>query len=230
MNKAPTIKGSAQARLLLYQLLSRKLVDTEESLLTAEPASWEQILSMLERAIESDAQGKSDHTVLTQTFTHIDRTTREGLERQIERLTGKSLWLGVHATGLLESFVDEHTRLIKSVQREHLEKINLSIKRGIREGRLPKDIAKDIRQMTGMGKRRARLIARNAPLQYSGALTKHHQTSAGIKKYRWQTSQDERVRDTHASRNGKVYSWVGPGPHPRSEVNCRCDAVPVIAL
>jgi SPP1 gp7 family putative phage head morphogenesis protein len=79
-----------------------------------------------------------------------------------------------------------------------------------------------------MSKRRAQLIARNATLQYSGARTRHHQTSAGIKKYRWQTSQDERVRNSHRDRNNKVYSWDGPGPHPRSEVNCRCDVVPVL--
>jgi SPP1 gp7 family putative phage head morphogenesis protein len=79
-----------------------------------------------------------------------------------------------------------------------------------------------------ISKRRAQLIARNAPLQYSGALTKHHQISAGITQYRWQTSHDERVRQSHKNREGKVYSWDDPGPHPRSEVNCRCDAVPVM--
>jgi SPP1 gp7 family putative phage head morphogenesis protein len=125
----------------------------------------------------------------------------------------------VFPQGLLDSFVDEHLKLITSAQREHLDKINLTIKRGIREGRLQKDI----RNHTSVSKRRAQLIARNAPLQYSGALTKHHQTSAGIKKYRWQTSQDERVRDSHRARN-----WKDPGPHPRSEVNCRCDAVPIL--
>jgi len=80
--------------------------------------------------------------------------------------------------------------------------------------------------MTEMRKRRAQLIARSAPRQYSGALTKHHQISAGIKQYRWQTSQDgERVRESHRDKNGKFYDWAGL--HPRSELNCRCDAVPI---
>ncbi len=184
---------------------------------------------MLEKAVDSDVQAKSGHAVLTQAFSHIDRTTREGLQRQIERLTGQPLWLGVHSTELLDLFIDEHQKLIKSVQREHLDKISLAIKRGLREGRLQKDISKEIRQVTDISKRRAQLIARNAPLQYSGALTKHHQMSSGIKKYRWQTSRDERVRDSHGDRNDKVYSWDGPGPHPRSEVNCRCDAVPLLS-
>jgi SPP1 gp7 family putative phage head morphogenesis protein len=228
MNKVPTIKGSAQARLLLYRLLSTKLNDVEERLIKTAPSAWEQLIVSLDLMMDSDAQQKYDENVLTQAFSYIDRATREGLQKQIERLTGKSLWLGVHSTSLLDSFVKEHTSLIKSVKRQHLEKVGFAIKRGIREGHLQKDIAKEIRAQTSIEKRRAQLIARNAPLQYSGALTKHYQTSAGIKSYIWQSSRDERVRDSHRDRNNKVYGWNDPDPHPRNEVNCRCDAVPVL--
>lgn len=212
--------------MLLYRLLSSKLVLTESQLDSADYATWERILLVLEEAL--DKQSAAEQGVLKQAFSHIDQATRAGLQKQIERLSGQSLWLGVFPTGLLDNFVDEHQKLIKIVQREHLDKIGLSLKRGIREGRLQKDIVKDIRQLTDISKRRAMLIARNAPLQYSGALTRHHQTSAGIKQYRWQTSHDERVRASHRDRDGKVYAWDSPGPHPRSEVNCRCDAVPVL--
>lgn len=228
MNNAPTIRGSAQARLLLYRLLSTSFTETEQQLLSADPSLWEQILAALENSMTSEAELQSVEVTLTQAFSHIEQSTRVGLQKQIERLSGQSLWLGIHPTALLDAFVDEHQRLIKSIQREHIEKISMAIKRGIREGRLQKDIASDIRQITDISKNRSRLIARNAPLQYSGALTKHHQTNAGIKKYRWQTSNDEKVRRSHRNRNNTVYAWDGPGPHPRSEVNCRCDAVPVL--
>ncbi len=226
MTKAPTIRDSAQARLLLYRLLSNKLIEAEGLLNGADYSAWERILLTLEDAMNS--QTASNQNILTQAFSHIEQATRAGLQRQIERLSGQSLWLGVFPTGLLDNFVDEHQKLIKIVQRDHLDKIGLSLKRGIREGRLQKDIVKDIRQMTDMSKRRAMLIARNAPLQYSGALTRHHQTSAGIKQYRWQASHDERVRASHRDRDGKIFSWDCTGPYPRSEVNCRCDAVPIL--
>jgi SPP1 gp7 family putative phage head morphogenesis protein len=230
MNKVPTINGSAQARLLLYRLLSLKLTEAEQRLLVSDPSLLDQILANLETMLESDAQMKSNHAVLLQVFSYIERSTKKGLQKQIERLTGQSLWLGIFPSGLLDAFIEEHQKLIKSIQREHLDKIVLAIKRGIREGRLYKDITKDIRHMTDTSKRRAQLIARNAPLQYSGFLTKHHQLSGGIKRYRWQTSQDERVRNSHRDKNNRIYNWDAPGPHPRSEVNCRCDAVPVLDL
>ncbi len=228
MSDAPAIKSSAQARLLLYRLLSTKLNNIQKRLLESDPSQWEKILSQLENLFLTERDMKSNDTELNKAFSHIEKTSRNGLERQIERLTGKSLWLGVFPQGLLENFINEHKTLIKSVEREHLEKISLALKRGLREGRLSKDIAKEIHKTTSLSKRRAQLIARNAPLQYSGAITKYHQQSAGIKQYRWQTSQDERVRKSHQAKNGKVYNWDSHEPHPRSEVNCRCDAVPVL--
>jgi SPP1 gp7 family putative phage head morphogenesis protein len=214
--------------LLLYRLFSARLNEAEQKLLSSDPSLWGYVIENLEADLISDAKSRSEENVLREGFSYVERTTREGLQKQIERLTGQSLWLRVFPTGLLETFIEEHQKLITSVQREHLEKISLAIKRGLREGRLQKDMAKDIRNLTGMSKRRSQLIARNAPLQYSGALTKHHQMSAGIKKYRWQTSHDERVRDSHIKRDGNIYPWDSPGPHPRSEVNCRCDAVPLL--
>lgn len=212
--------------MLLYKLIKGKLTEVERRLLESDPALWARVLEMLERSVESDTDLRADQIVLGTVFSLIAKTTVEGLQKQIQRITGQSLWIGRHPSALLDAFVAEHSQLIKSVQREQLDKIRQAIHRGIREGRLQKDIAKDIRQMTDMSKRRGLLIARNTPLQYSGSLTKHHQMSVGIKQYRWQTSRDERVRKSHRDKNGKVYDWDGPGPHPRSEVNCRCDAVP----
>jgi len=228
MSDAPSIRSSAQARLLIYKLIKGKLTEVERRLLESDPILWPRVLEMLEHEVASNLNLRADHLVLGQAFSHIERATKEGLQRQIIRLTGQTIWIGQHPTALLDAFIAEHSQLIKSVQREQLDKIRLALNRGIREGRLLKDLTKDIQVHTSLSKYRAQLIARNAPLQYSGALTKHHQTSAGIKSYLWQASQDERVRKSHRARNGKVYHWDGSGPHPRSEVNCRCDAVPVL--
>lgn len=226
MINVPTIRASAQARLLLYRLFALKLTDVERRLLEANPYLWEQLVDKMEKELSADTQGRADQDALRRAFAHIDRNTREGLQKQVERITGQSIWLGVHSTTLLDAFVDENCKLIKSVQREQLDKIALAIKRGILEGRLTKDITKDIRQTTMLSKRRAQLIARASPLQYSGALTKHNQMSAGIKSYVWQSSRDERVRASHRKYDGEIFSWDSAGPHPRSEVNCRCDAIP----
>ena len=230
MNNVPPIKASAQARLLLYKLIKGKLKNAERRLLEADPALWSRILEMIEREVESDTYLMADQIALGQIFSHIARVSREGLERQMIAISGKSLWIGSHPTKLLDIFVTDHSRLIKSVQREQLDKINLGLKRGIREGRLFESMSKEIQQVTDLSERRAQLIARDGVLSFSGDLTRYHQKSAGIKQYRWQTSRDERVRKSHRARNNIVYDWDGPGPYPRSEVCCRCDAIPVLDI
>jgi SPP1 gp7 family putative phage head morphogenesis protein len=224
--KIPSIKSSAQARLLLYKILSSHLSQVETKLILAEPFLYKQITALLEQEILDESKNYTSQ--LEKIFSHIEKATKEGLQKQVAHLSGQNLWLGVNANFLLDSFVDEHTKLIKSVRLEHLDKISLIITRGLRDGLLSKDIAKEIKEATNLSKRRSKLIAHNAPLQYSGALTKHYQITAGIKKYMWQTSGDERVRESHQKLNGKIFNWSDKGPYPRSEIRCRCDAVPVV--
>lgn len=223
--RIPTIRPAAQARLMLYRIFSSHLGHALEQFLSAPISLWDGIIAELEQMILANS---FDIPALSKAFLLMEKSTRRDLERQILRVAGEKLWLGVFPQALLENFIKEHSQLIKDVRSEHLNKIASALQRGLRQGLLPRDITKDIQALTDMSKKRARLIARNAPLQYSGELTKHHQIHAAIKKYRWQTSQDERVRESHRSKNGKVYSWDSHDPHPRSEVNCRCDAVPII--
>jgi hypothetical protein len=72
------------------------------------------------------AKVKADERVLNQAFSYIEKSTRQGLDSQVKMLTGQSLWLGVFPKHLVDSFIDEHIKLVKSVEREHLDKIGLS--------------------------------------------------------------------------------------------------------
>jgi len=50
--------------------------------------------------------------------------------------------------------------------------------------------------------------------------------------YIWRTVGDEKVRGSHAARNGKVFQWAKPpeGGHPGEDHNCRCWAEPVAPI
>tara|TARA_B100001248_G_scaffold201654_1_gene155893 strand:- start:346 stop:621 length:276 start_codon:yes stop_codon:yes gene_type:complete len=47
-------------------------------------------------------------------------------------------------------------------------------------------------------------------------------------QYIWRTSGDDKVRTSHAMREGKVFSWDNPpeGGHPGEDYGCRCTAEP----
>ena len=93
-----------------------------------------------------------------------------------------------------------------------------------------KDLAQKIRQIGGVTENRAKLIARDQTAKLNSSLTQAQHESLGVTHYRWSTSKDERVRESHAENEGQIFSWDDPPEtgHPGFEVNCRCVAIPVL--
>lgn len=88
---------------------------------------------------------------------------------------------------------------------------------------------------------RAELIARDQTLKTNAAINGARQESAGISKYIWSTSRDERVRGnpnglwpdaaiSHYDLENKIFSWDDPPEpgHPGEDYQCRCIAIPYI--
>lgn len=83
---------------------------------------------------------------------------------------------------------------------------------------------------------RAALIARDQTLKLNSQLTQVRHQEAGVDRYVWSTSQDERVRDMHSELEGRVFRWDDPPVtneqgdtnHPGEDYQCRCVAIPVI--
>lgn len=63
--------------------------------------------------------------------------------------------------------------------------------------------------------------------RYRATLDKERQTATGITHYIWSTEGDDKVRDSHARREGQVYDWNST-PFPGSEAGCRCTAAPLM--
>lgn len=81
---------------------------------------------------------------------------------------------------------------------------------------------------------RAELIARDQTLKLNAALNETRQVNAGVERYVWSTSKDERVRASHAELDGEEFSWSDPPLidgeplNPGEDFQCRCVAIPVI--
>jgi SPP1 gp7 family putative phage head morphogenesis protein len=114
------------------------------------------------------------------------------------------------------------------------------------EERGPRDLAEALQQRVAVSRSRAVLVARDQTTKLAGALNAHRQQSAGIQRFKWVTSHDERVRASHRQLDGKTFSWDDdareeemadydiveedddPAPIPGSGIQCRCTASPVI--
>jgi SPP1 gp7 family putative phage head morphogenesis protein len=123
--------------------------------------------------------------------------------------------------------------LIKSVHSTYFDKIGNAVLSGVTQGRRASDLADDIEKITGVTESRAKLIARDQTGKMNSAITKARHGELGLTEYTWQTSEDERVRDSHAAHDGQVFRWDDPPAdtgHPGEDIQCRCVAIPYVKI
>lgn len=175
-----------------------------------------------EREVRNTARSAADQ-IAQHNAQQMDKVVKSTLDLDLFR---SEPWL----RGQVENFIEQNVALIKSVDERYFSEIQENVFRGARQGKSTKEIAEGIRQRSGVSKSRAELIARDQVNKFNGQLTQIRQTELGVKKYRWRTSEDERVRPQHSARNGRVYSWDDPPSdgHPGEPIQCRCYAEPVL--
>jgi SPP1 gp7 family putative phage head morphogenesis protein len=164
---------------------------------------------------------------------NADKTRRE-----IKRVIGVDVavaepWL----RDRIAVFAADNADLITSLRTESIRKIKFQTVQALEQAmtsaefarRIESSFGAELQRVTHNARSRARLIARDQISKLNGKLTETRQTQLGITHYRWSTSGDERVRETHKANNGKIFAWDNPPPetgHVGEQINCRCVAVP----
>lgn len=138
----------------------------------------------------------------------------------------------------LEAWRRENVNLITSIPANLLDEVLTLVTEAADRGTRNEVLAKQIEKRFGVSRSRARLIARDQIGKANGQLTEIRHREAGVTRYRWSTSQDERVRPDHRRLNGKIFDWTDPPVvnkkgerrHPGGDIQCRCVAVPILDL
>ena len=121
-------------------------------------------------------------------------------------------------------------QLIKSIRTQYLDKVQNAVMQAMVQGTLNKDLAEQLKKLGKDVESRAMLIARDQSSKLNAALTRARHEDVGVTKYMWSTSGDERVRDSHAEKDGQIFEYANPPAdtgHPGHDVNCRCVAIAV---
>lgn len=127
----------------------------------------------------------------------------------------------------------ENVALIKTIPAEYFKKIEGIVFRGTMQGNTAGSMIDKIRETGNVTKNRARLIARDQTSKINSALNQQRSQNLGVEEYVWRTAGDERVRDSHKSKNGKVFRWDSPPKdtgHPGQDIQCRCVAQAIIKV
>lgn len=170
--------------------------------------------------------------LVSEVFERTSKTNKSKLENQFKAVLGASPL--INDRGLREqaaAFTKENVSLIRNMEESIFSRIEKDIIEGLSSGLRHEELLSTIQEKLEVSESRARLIARDQTQKANSSLNKTRQMNLGIKSYRWQTSADERVRDTHVANNGKKFLWSDPPPetgHPGEDINCRCVAAPEI--
>ncbi len=115
-------------------------------------------------------------------------------------------------------------------------KLRTQIMQNTMSGQRANNIVKLIQANYNTSLNKAKFLARQETSLLMSSMREQRYKDAGITRYKWSTSHDERVRPLHKRVNGQVFSWdnppivgeLGEALNPGEDYNCRCVAIPII--
>lgn len=216
----------AQAVELLYPALSQMMNDAQRT------DAWpETLLGIMEKlVIFGRSRAAQVAMTLGQQSERVNTFNRNQWNKIAEATIGVNAIKSTNKTDeAIRAWSFENSLLIKTIPEQLLSQVATVTANGMRQGLSIRDLQKEITQRFNVADSRAEVIARTEVGKLNSQLTKTRMEAAGVTKYRWQASMDERTRPEHAARNGRIYEWSKPpsGGHPGEDFQCRCVAIPV---
>lgn len=183
---------------------------------------------------------KKDHSVddekIAQGFVNRGNTqNQQEVSKNLKNQTGIDLsaYLGnsPRIAEKVNAMTTANVQLIKSIRSQYLDKVQNAVTQAMVNGTLNKDLVQQIKDIGKTTEKRAIFIARDQSSKLNAALTQARHEDVGITKYTWSTSGDERVRESHAEKDGQVFEYANPPAdtgHPGHDFNCRCVQIPYL--
>lgn len=135
----------------------------------------------------------------------------------------------------LDASLNWNVSLIRDVSDELRRRIANSVFAGFQRRAPAREIAKEIREATGMARARSIRIAADQTAKLGARLNQARQEQAGLTSFKWRHSGKAHPRSWHKERDGQVYPWRGPGSIPSEDQAgvppfCGCTAQAVVTF
>lgn len=182
--------------------------------------AWPDDVSMLiDRLREHfDSLSGQMHEIAAGAFASVNALSRRQWYNHVRKVMGVDPfsfepWIQNEA----KAWIKENVSLIAKLQADTVQDIDRIVMSGFRTGQRVETIREQLlgtELKPGVFRNvetRAALIARDQTGKLWGDLNRRRQEDAGITLYIWRTSEDERVRRSHAVLDGRYCSWIDPG-------------------
>jgi SPP1 gp7 family putative phage head morphogenesis protein len=110
----------------------------------------------------------------------------------------------------VDAVVNWNAALVADVSDEAKRRIANAVFAGLQQRKPADEVAREIRDITGMARARARRVASDQTVKLGARLNQARQEQAGISRFVWVHSAKAHPRLWHLARNGKVFEWSDP--------------------
>lgn len=139
----------------------------------------------------------------------VERVTRSRFVRQVFSATSVDLTTRLgpgDVQDTLDSYLRWNTDLVADVSAQIKKRISDSVFSGLTQRKPAREVAKDIAQATGLGRKRALNIASDQLSKLSGSLADERRRQAGMTEWSWNHGGKIHFRPEHLARDGFVYT------------------------
>lgn len=208
----------------LYLACYKPVIDLWTAAATQISQEYERTLAAMTTDAPADVQGEIDRAastfdrlVLTLTprlrnwALRIEAIVRRKWTRQVFSATSVDLQTRLttfDVADTVESYINWNTALIRDVSDEIRKKIGDRVFAGLTQRKPAREVAKEIREVVGMGRDRSVRIASDQTSKLSASLADERRKEAGITVWEWVHSSKLRPRPQHLARDGLLYSDV----------------------
>lgn len=235
-----------RAMVRMLNKLSLENIETLKDVLRYDSTDSERISGKVLEELEVSGVKAEVMSGIKRVMKGVDNTAKDNLRRSFRNCLQVDVF--INDTVLLESETSEwysqQSQHVNSIVSTYTDKLATIVSNAVQRGSLYKDVQKEVKDLYNITDNRAKFIARNEIGNLNAVTTKRRQEEAGIYCYEWRTSEDERVRASHAELNGDLFFWndskigeingrkIYPAPklHPGMDYRCRCIAIPIIDL
>lgn len=204
-----------------------------------------ELTRLKENADESLFRERELEKIASNFIQGINNVNKKSVFKQLKAVLGvdpvmNDKWLD----SFMRAAIQENVNYIKSIEKQYFDKIETIIYQGTRRGNSLNEMAHEIKKSSNSSIKRARFIARDQAGSIYGDMTKKRNEEAGVEKFVWVTSRDERVRGNpsglypdaipnHWELDKQVFTWNKGvekygGLLPGEDYNCRCTSKPYI--
>lgn len=189
--------------------------------------NFERVLS----SFFASTRDRVDELLRLESIKHTDRFTESA--RRAFGLDLKGIVSAEDLNDYLDQVALRNAGLIKGLSDDLTKRVRTITVNSLVNGETVLQLQKKLKHELRVSDSRARLIARDQTAKLNADLNKKRHTQAGIDKYTWRTSKDERVRKRHKRLDGKVYKYgqatpAEQGLEPGQPIQCRCIAQAVV--